>query len=121
MALFESIYERRVREAAERGDFAKNPLKGRPLVLDDDAQVPEELPPAYRILKNAGYVPEELELRGRIRSLRDLLELCADAEQADELRDELRMLELRYEVLVERRFGRRPLLPEYRAQALRRL
>jgi hypothetical protein len=37
-----------------------------PLVLDDDAMVPEELRAAYRVLKNSGYVPAEVE------ALRDL-------------------------------------------------
>jgi hypothetical protein len=47
-------------EAVARGDFEALPGAGRPLELDDDALVPEELRVAYRILKNAGYVPEEV-------------------------------------------------------------
>jgi len=40
-----------------RGDFDGLPGAGRPLVLDDDPLVPEDLRLAYRILKNAGFVP----------------------------------------------------------------
>jgi hypothetical protein len=49
-----------------------------PLALDDDALVPEELRAAYRILKNAGYVPPELETHCEIRELEQLLQKIED-------------------------------------------
>ncbi len=45
------------------------PGAGRPLDLEDDALIPEELRLAYRILKNAGYVPPELETLNEIAQL----------------------------------------------------
>ncbi len=56
----DQLVERRVQAAIARGEFDKLPGAGRPLVLDDDPLVPEELRVAYRILKNAGCVPPEL-------------------------------------------------------------
>ena len=50
-----------IAEAIARGELDDLPGAGRPLDLDDDALVPEELRLAYRILKNAGFVPAELE------------------------------------------------------------
>lgn len=55
-----SLVERRLEEAAAAGELSNLPGEGRPLDLDDDALVPPELRVAYRILKNAGFVPPEL-------------------------------------------------------------
>ena len=65
MFAFELIAERKIEEAAARGEFDGLPGEGRPLDLDDDALVPEDLRMAYRILKNAGYAPQEVQAHGR--------------------------------------------------------
>jgi len=72
------LAEQRIREAQERGEFDNLPGAGVPLVLDDDALVPEELRAAYRILKNAGFVPPELEAHREIRELEQLLQSIED-------------------------------------------
>ena len=59
--MLEFIAEQRIAEAIENGDFDNLPGAGKPLELDDDSLVPEELRLAYRILKNAGFVPPEIE------------------------------------------------------------
>ncbi len=73
MDIIDQIVERRISEAIARGDFADLPGEGRPVELDDDRLVPEELRVAYRIMKNSGYVPEELRLFTEIRSAEQLL------------------------------------------------
>ena len=73
MILAEIIAEERIREAMARGEFANLPGAGKPLRLEDDAMVPEDLRLAYKVLKNAGCIPPELELRKEILTLRDLL------------------------------------------------
>jgi hypothetical protein len=60
-AAFDDLIERRIDEARRRGAFDDLPGSGRPLDLDDDRLVPEELRVAWRILKNAGFVPPEVE------------------------------------------------------------
>src|SRR5438874_13315278 len=55
------LAERRIEEAIARGELDDLPGAGRPLELDDDRLVPEELRAAYRMLKNAGYVPPDVE------------------------------------------------------------
>ena len=45
----------------------------RPLVLEDDSLIPEDLRLAYRILKNAGFVPPEVQALGEIRQLEDFI------------------------------------------------
>jgi hypothetical protein len=61
MLALEWIGERRIAEAVSQGEFDRLPGAGRPLELEDDALVPEELRMAYRILRNAGFVPREVE------------------------------------------------------------
>ena len=69
LLVLEHLAERRIEEAIARGDFDDLPGAGRPLDPDDDPLVPEDLRTAYRILKNAGYVPPE------VQTLNDIAEL----------------------------------------------
>ena len=73
MDIIDQIVERRISEAIARGEFVGLPGEGRPLQLEDDPLVPAELRVAYRILKNAGYVPDEVRLFAEIRSAEQLL------------------------------------------------
>jgi hypothetical protein len=79
MLLLDQIAEARIQEAVERGEFDKLPGAGQPLRLDDDGHVPQELRAAYRLLKNAGFVPPEVELRREISKAEDLLACAQDA------------------------------------------
>ena len=67
--MLEFIAEQRIAEAIAKGELDDLPGAGRPLDLDDDAHVPEELRLAYRILRNAGYVPPEVETLNQIAQL----------------------------------------------------
>ena len=71
--MLDLIAERKIAEALERGELDDLPGAGKPLALDDDALVPEDLRMAYRILKNAGYVPPELEDVNEIARLEKLV------------------------------------------------
>ena len=76
-----SIAERKIAEAAENGAFEHLPGQGRPLELEDDSQVPEDLRMAYKVLRNAGFVPPELAARKEITHIVQLLEHCGDAQE----------------------------------------
>lgn len=65
----DAIAEERIQEAVRRGDFDHLPGAGRPLALDDDPLVPAEVRVAFRILKNAGYVPPEVLERRELAEL----------------------------------------------------
>lgn len=71
--MLDQLAEQRIAEAIERGEMDNLPGSGKPLVLDDDSHVPQELRAAYRLLKNAGFVPPEVELRREIALAEDLL------------------------------------------------
>ena len=59
MLAFELIAGRKIEEALAQGEFDGLPGAGRPLDLDDDPLVPEELRMAHRVLRNAGFAPDE--------------------------------------------------------------
>lgn len=96
MTVFDFIAERKIAEALARGEFDGLPGSGRPLDLQDDALVPEDLRVAYRILKNAGFVPPELQLHAEIRSLEALLQSIVpdDAQRVQAMR-RLELLRIR--------------------------
>lgn len=81
--VFKRIAEERIREAIERGDFDNLELKGKPLVLKEDPFVPEELRVVFRILKNAGFLPREIELRREIEKLEE----CLDEDHQEVLKE----------------------------------
>ena len=82
MLILELLAERKIEEAIACGEFDDLPGAGRPLDLDDDPLVPEDLRAAYRILKNAGYVPPEVQTLNQIAELERYIardDLDADA------------------------------------------
>lgn len=77
----QQIAEQRIAKAIEDGTLKTDGWKNRPLPLDDDAFVPEDLKMAYKILKNSGYVPPEIETRKEIQKLEDLIVKTEDSHQ----------------------------------------
>lgn len=73
MICFEKIAERRIVEAIREGAFDNLPGAGKPLKLEDDSHLPEDLRIAYKILKNAGFVPPEVALQKEIATVEDVL------------------------------------------------
>ena len=73
MICFQKIAERRIIEAIREGAFVGLPGEGQPLKLEDDSHIPEDLRIAYKILKNAGFVPPEVAVRKEIANAEDIL------------------------------------------------
>ncbi len=74
MRLLDRLAEEKIHEAIDRGDDIGLARHGKPLKLENDPLIPEALRMAYKILKNAGYVPEEVRLRREISEINQLLE-----------------------------------------------
>ncbi|PIJ49123.1 hypothetical protein BL250_14330 [Erwinia sp. OLTSP20] len=96
MWFIDRLAEQHIIDAQRKGEFDDLPGAGRPLELDDDSQVPETLRVAYRILKNAGFLPPELQMQKEAVELSTLLRTLDPADQAyaGSLR-RLRLLELK--------------------------
>src|SRR5512143_2267990 len=103
MDILATIAERKIREAMARGELDNLPGAGKPLAMDEDLSgVPDELRMAYKMLKNAGFVPPEVELRKEIVSLREMLGTLEDDEPRRRLRRELDFKLLRLNTMRKR-------------------
>lgn len=112
MDTFEKIAERKIREAIKNGEFDNLLNSGKPIDLDEDCFIPQELRMAYRVLKNSGCLPPELELRNEIISLRSMMNsLDDDKERIKKIR------ELNFKLLKLNELRKKPLdiedFPEY--------
>lgn len=101
-SLLDTLAERHIAAAAARGEFDNLPGAGAPLSLEGDALIPEELRAAYRILKNAGCLPGELQPCAELREIERLLVQAGSGE-------ERRSLLARMNFLLSRRAGTRNL------------
>lgn len=103
MSWFESLAEERIREAQRNGDFDNNSLAGKPLPEENMGFVPEELRLAFKMLKNSGVLPEEMQLRKDIVTMEELLLACRDDSDKLRLDTDLSAKKLRYRMLMEER------------------
>lgn len=101
------IAEQRIREACERGAFDSLPGAGKPLELEDDSHIPEDLRMAYKLLKNAGYVPEEVLDRKEAQSIVDALEKCGDEQEKVRQMKKLEVVIARIKPAIQRARSRR--------------
>ena len=112
MDIFAQIAEQRIRAAIEDGEFDNLKGMGKPLDLGDESWIPEDLRMAYRILKNAGCLPAELELRKEVLNLRELINTIDDNKERIK-----KIRELNFKLLKLNELRKRPLyldnFPEY--------
>ncbi|GAA3405751.1 DnaJ family domain-containing protein [Paenibacillus hodogayensis] len=103
MHWMDAIVEAKVQESMRKGEFDNLAGAGKPLRLDDDAGVPEELRVSYKLLRNAGMIPEEVQLRKDMVTLEELLACCRDDADKVKLNGELAVKKLRYQMLMNER------------------
>lgn len=96
MWLLDEWAERHIRDAQGKGELDNLPGRGLPLKLDDDSAVPAELRSGFRLLKNAGYLPVELENRKEALTVARLLrEISCDHPDYASLSKRMTLLEYR--------------------------
>lgn len=105
MSFIERIAERRIREAIERGELDDLPLAGKPLTLESNPLVPEDLRLAYKLLKDAGFLPPEMELRKEIVTLRELLDSVEEDDERIRIARRINDKVLRLNLLMKRSLG----------------
>ena len=69
------IAERKISEAIQKGQLDIEEWRNRPLPMTSESLVTEELRMAHKILKNAGYLPPEIETKKEIQQIEELREL----------------------------------------------
>ena len=120
MTIIDQMAEAQIEQAIARGELNDLPGQGKPLQLEDDSMIPEEFRMAYRILKNAGMMPPEIELKGQIHALEETLSSIDDDAERNRIRKKLQCLYLR----LENSHGRKinlALREEYYRKVVRRL
>ena len=95
MWLIDQLAERHIRQAVQRGEFDALPGAGKPLALEAEPLVPEQLRAGYRLLKNAGYLPPEFEALREVRALAALLPRVQTPALRERTGKRLRLLEAR--------------------------
>ncbi len=78
-----------IAKARRDGAFDDLPGRGKPLALDDDSGVPEELRMAHRILKNADVAPSEVGALSALGALKAQLRETTDPVERERLMREI--------------------------------
>jgi hypothetical protein len=117
MDIFAKIAERRIIEAMENGEFDNLEGMGKPITFEDDTYIPEDLRMAYRILKNAGCIPPELDLRNEIINLSALINTIDDDKERLKKLRELNFKIMRLNIIRKRPFNLED-FPQYEGKVI---
>lgn len=101
------LAEQKIRAAIQEGQFDRLPGFGKPLELEDESSIPPTLRLGYKILRNAGVLPEEMRLKKEIAAIREALQRTEDPDRRLALARDLAAIETRYNLLLERMRARR--------------
>lgn len=97
MSMIDHLVEQKITEAIARGELSGLPGEGAPLPADDAALVPEELRTAYRVLRNAGFVPPEVATLRDIGDLEQHLQALPEGDARTRAMRKLQILRARLE------------------------
>jgi predicted Zn-dependent protease len=106
MDFFTILSEQEIRKAYENGEFDNLPGYGKPMVLEDLSSIPEELRMAYKLLKNAGFSPEENKIKQEMMTIEGLIKECKDPEEKMKLQKNLNEKLLRFNQTMSKRGGK---------------
>ncbi|MDR2227589.1 MULTISPECIES: DUF1992 domain-containing protein [Providencia] len=96
MSIIDLWAERHIQESLNKGELSQLNGEGKPLHLEDDSLVPPELRAGYRLLKNSGYLPAELQQRKDALTLSHMLQgLSIDDPNYANVSKQLALLELK--------------------------
>ncbi|HEY0792926.1 MAG TPA: DUF1992 domain-containing protein [Chthoniobacterales bacterium] len=97
--------EKIIQEWLAKSSHEKLPGAGKPLDLDEYFRWPEDLRLAYSVLKNSGYIPEEVHLLREIGELEAQVAACEDPVLRKDLTRRLqeRQVELNLKLETKRR------------------
>jgi Domain of unknown function (DUF1992) len=97
------VSEHRIKKAYEDGEFKQLPGFGKPLNLDDDLGVPQELKMAHRMMKNAGYTSDEMNVKKEMMRIEDLIRACDNDAEKQELEQNLNEKMLKYNSMLSKK------------------
>jgi hypothetical protein len=103
MSIFETLAESKIKEAIRNKELENLEGMYKPLVYED-LDIPQELKASYKILKNAGILPEEMQLKKEIYNLEELIRSnILDEEQKNMEQNKLFEKIMKYQEMMKRR------------------
>jgi hypothetical protein len=106
MDFFSILSEQEIKKAYDNGEFDNLPGLGKPLQLEDLSGVPEELRMAYKLMKNAGFSPEENKIKQELMTIEGLIKKCENPEEKEKLQKNLNEKLLRFNQAMSKRGGK---------------
>jgi hypothetical protein len=108
LQILEDEIGKRLKESMASGELSQAAGYGKPLDFGDGYQeTPEELRMGYKILKDAGFVPPEVEMMKKIASVRDDLARAEHPSDRAKLQQQLLNLEVSLSIAKDRLNGGR--------------
>jgi hypothetical protein len=118
---FEALVEQRIKKAQKNGEFDNLEGMNKPLKFEEQS-VPEDLRLAHKILKNAGFLPPEVELKKKITQTEQLLELSqVDSPERLKIQKKLNYLSIKLNTIRGDRPGSPILSNRYRENIIKKL
>jgi hypothetical protein len=96
---FEQIIEKKIIKAQKEGKFNDLDGAGKPLKDDELLSIPDDLKIAYRILKNADFLPPEIELKKEIKKTEELLSKTFDLDKKYKIIKKINFLVMKLNML----------------------
>lgn len=98
MFYWHKIADERIEKSMREGEFENLEGAGKPLALEDDSMVPEDLRMAYKILRNSGHVPPQIADEKEIHTIVEMLEQCEDEQTRYRQMQKLNLLITRWNI-----------------------
>lgn len=101
IALRENLADIKIKKAIADGEFDNLPGKGKPIDLKNYHDLPEHLRVAYQMLKNSGFVPEEVRLKKEMEILKKKIKECKSEDKKRNLMIKLAKVSEQYHFCME--------------------
>jgi hypothetical protein len=108
MAGVDEVIRQWVQKVEQTGELRKVPGFGKPFEFNDGfLETPSELRMAYKILKDAGYVPAEIEMVQRLAEMREQLNATRGEAEQRALKTKIAELQQKVTMMLEAMRGKR--------------
>lgn len=101
IALRENWVDIKIKKAIADGELDGLPGKGRPLDMAHYHELPEHLRVAYQMLKNSGFLPEEVRLKKEMEILKEKIRDSPSETQRHDLLAQLTRVSEKYHLCME--------------------
>ena len=98
---FENLAETKIKRAMAEGVFDNLPGKGQPIDLHGYYSLPDHLRVGYQMLKNSGYLPEEVRLKKEMELIKEQIQQCASEGEKQRLMKRLSETSQRFHFHME--------------------